>query len=104
YRGIRLTLHHRVGTRFADDLVLRAGAAGAADGAADLAVVDDQDAAARGDHVVEGQQVMQVALLDAALEGFRLAAKFSRSTPLVLGNGDRPELRAVHAREGDQVG
>src|SRR5262252_8607603 len=46
----------------ADHLVLRAGAAGAADGADDLAVLDQRNAAARGDHVIEGHDVFQVDL------------------------------------------
>src|SRR6266850_3401670 len=100
----RLALHHRVDAGLADDFVLRAGTAGAADRAADLAVVDDQDSAARGDHVVERQQVMQVAFLDTALERLGLTAELRRSARLVLRDRDRAKLRAVHPRKRDEVG
>src|SRR5205807_10597475 len=61
-------LHYGVGARLADNFVLRAGAAGAADGTDELPVVDDRDATARGADVVEGEQIMQVTFLYAILE------------------------------------
>src|SRR6202011_5094765 len=58
----------------ADHFVLRAGTAGTADGADDLAAVDQRNAAARGDDVIERQQVVEAELLHRILEGLCWAA------------------------------
>src|SRR5579872_2002777 len=85
-------------------LVLRARATGAADRADELAVLDQGNSAARGDDVVEGQEILVIILLNALFEGFGRTAIFDRRARLVLGNGDRAELRPVHPREGDEIG
>ena len=88
----------------ARDLVLRAGAAGAADAADDPAVLDQRDAAARGDDVVERQDVLVVRLLQGVLEHPGRPPELDRGARLVLRDRDRGELGAVHAQERDQVG
>ncbi len=82
---------------------MRAGAAGAADGTDDLAVLDQRNAAPRGDHVIERRDIHKTGLLDGVLEGLGRAAISRRGTRLVLGNRERGELCAVHALERDQV-
>src|SRR5580693_7352792 len=98
---LRLFVDRRRGGA-ADDLVLRSGGAGAADGADELAVFDQRDTAARGHNVVEGRNVGD-APLHRVLEEPRRPAEFCGRARLVFGDADRGELRAIHAREGDEI-
>src|ERR1700728_2309752 len=85
-------------------LVLRAGAAGAADGTDDLAVLDQGDAATRGDDIVKRQHVVVARLLYCVFEGLGRPPKLHRGARLVFRDGDRGKLGAIHAHEGDQIG
>src|SRR5580700_7015670 len=87
----------------ADRLILGAGAARAPDGANDLAVLDQWDAAARGNDIVERHDVFEVRLLDGILEGLGGPAVLGRSPGLVLGDGNRGELRPIHLHESNEV-
>src|SRR5580704_17615611 len=109
-------LHHggaeRLQSLFADrrragrarDLVLRAHAAGTADRADQFAVLDQRNAAARAHDVVDRQDIFIIIFLNCLFEGFRRATEFGRGARLVLGDGDRAELGAVHAPQGDEIG
>src|SRR6185503_12091 len=98
----RLLALDGVDARAADHFILRPGASRAADRSGEFPGIDDRDAAARADDVVQGQQI-GVPALDAGLERLGLAAELRRRARLVLGDGDRADLRIVHAGEGDQV-
>src|SRR5712692_528234 len=67
FKAVSLLVDGR-GARLAHHLVLRAGGAGTADGADDAAVLDQRDAAARGDDVVERSDEFEVRLLHRVLE------------------------------------
>src|SRR2546430_10629965 len=94
------SLLDRRGADLAGDFILRAGAAGTADRADQLAAFDQRHAAARADDAVEGEEI-SVAALDSVLENLAFAAVDRRHARLVLGNRDRGEPRAVHALKGD---
>src|SRR6202023_558286 len=99
----RELLVDRARRRGAGRLVLRAGAAGATDGADQLAALDQRNAAARSNDVVEGEDVVEAELLHGVFECFRRAAE-SRCDPcLVLGDRNRGKLGAIHASEGDEI-
>ena len=85
-------------------LILGTGAAGAADGADHLAALHQRNATARGDHIVQRGEVLEVAELHAALKDLGLAAVLGCGTGLVLGNRNRSELGPIHALERHEVG
>src|SRR5580693_7601099 len=99
----RELLVDRARRRGAGRLILRAGAAGAADGADDLAAFDQRNAAARSDDVVKREDVIEAELLHDILERLGRAAVARRDSRLVLGDRNRGELGAVHAAKGDQI-
>src|SRR6202011_5763801 len=76
----------RGGAGHAAHLVLRAGAARAADRADDLAVLDQRNSAARADHVVQRHEVVEPGLLYALLEHLGRPAILRRRARLVLGD------------------
>jgi len=49
-------------------------------------------------------EIFEIEFLHGILECPGRAAIFDGGAGLVLGNGDRGELRAVHAQEGDEIG
>src|SRR5271155_171705 len=59
----------------ARDLVLRAGGAGTADRADQLAVLDQRDAAARAHDIVDRQHIFVIIFLDCVFEDFGRAAE-----------------------------
>src|SRR5882672_1413906 len=78
-------LLHCPGAALRDHIVLRAGAAGHADGTDDLPVYDDGIAAARGYHVIERRQVVEEGTLaEQAFEHHRRAPIASGRAGLVL--------------------
>src|SRR6185437_7541322 len=93
-RVLSIGLLHRVGAGLAGDAILRAGAAAAADGADELAVLDQREAAfRRNDAVQEGDIAM--AALDGVEEHLGRAAERRRGVRLVLRDLDRGDLRVV---------
>src|SRR5262249_23939176 len=73
-------------SRRADHLVLRSGAPRTADGADDLAVRDQRDAAPRRDDVIEAQDVFEIKLLHHVLEDLGRTAVLGRGARFVLGD------------------
>lgn len=69
-----------------------------------LPVGDQRNAAARGNDVVQRQQVVGTRFLDRVLEHLARPPVGDRDTRLVLGDRNRTELRAVHPCEGNQAG
>src|SRR2546430_3990230 len=68
----RRSLLDRRGADLAGDFILRAGAAGTADRADQLAAFDQRNAASRGDDSIEGDEVIE-AVLDSVLESLGFA-------------------------------
>src|SRR5580692_8697157 len=93
--GDLLRLIDRGRSGHAEHLVLRAGSAGTTDSADDLAVLDQRNAATRGDRIVERHDVIEAEFLHRVLEGACRTPVSRRRTRLVLGDSDRRELRAV---------
>src|ERR1700744_292801 len=90
--------------RLRDRIVLRAGATAHADRADDVAVDDQRIAAARGDHVVEGREVVEErTLADQPLEHHCRTAIAGGGARLVLRDRDRGELAIVVALEIDEL-
>src|SRR5579862_7162488 len=98
-----LRLVHSIGGGGAGRLILRTGAAGAADCADDLAVVDQRYAAARRDDVIERQDVVESELRHRVLERPCRAAVPRCDAGLVLGDRNGGELSAVHASKGNEI-
>src|SRR6185437_5012089 len=88
----RARLLHRVGAGLAGDAVLRAGATAAADGANELAALDQWDAAFRR-HDAGEEGDIDMALLDRFEERLGRAAERRRRVRLVLRDLDRGDLR-----------
>jgi hypothetical protein len=87
----------------AHDLILGIRAAGTANRADNIALVDEWNAASRGNHSIEREQIIEVHQLDTVLEDLRWPPKGHGCSRLVLRNLNRGEHRAVHALEGNQV-
>src|SRR5262245_40899687 len=103
-RTCKLPLLDRCRAGLGDDVVLRAGSAGHADRADDLAVDDDGVAAARGDDAVERREIAEERpLAEQPLEDQGRPAEGGRGLRLVLRDGDRAVLTVVHLLEVDQI-
>src|SRR5271168_1709849 len=84
----------------AHHLVLRTRTTRAADCTDQLSAFDQRDPAARGNHAVERESVVVLLQLYAILESSRFAPKAGGGARFMFCNGNRSELRAVHALEG----
>src|SRR5262245_35291843 len=94
----------RRGTRRADNLVLRAGAARATDSTNDPAILNQRNAPARGNDVIERHDVLDVRFLNSIFKNAGRSSEFDSRASLVFRNANGANLRTVHADEGDQVG
>src|SRR5882724_2394578 len=96
-------LFHEIGARLAGGSILIARATTAPDGADQLAPFDQRPTTGRGDQRRIERPHVGVAGLESVVEGPRLTTVARRGAGLALRDVDRGELRAVHAREMDEV-
>ena len=76
---------------------------GTTNGADQLTVHDEGNAAAGCDNSIESNSIIKVGELDAALKDLGFAAIKRRRTGLVFRNINGGELRSVHTLEGNEV-
>lgn len=87
----------------ADDFVLGIRAARNTDGADNRTMLDQWNAAARRDDVIESQQIVEAHELNAVLENFRWPPEGCGGSRFVLRNLNGCEHRTIHSLEGNQV-
>ena len=80
--------------RHAYRLILRTGAPGTANGADDLAVFNDRNAATPGDHIIDTKKVLEIEVLHGVFKSLGWTAECGSRAGLVLGNGDWASPRA----------
>src|ERR1700676_2514168 len=97
------TLFHQVGASLAGGSILIARTTAATDGADQLAAFDQRPAAGRGDKRRIERRHVGMASLEGVVESARLTTVARCSAGFALGDVDRGELRAIHAREVDEV-
>lgn len=88
----RCLLIDRTGRSTAHGLVLRTSAARTAEGSDDPAALDQRNAAARADHIVECQQIIEPRFLHTVFKCMTRTSIAGGNAGFVLGNGDRGEL------------